>query len=404
MSLFIGLTFYFMFVFTIDWAEDEVGAKRIALDSNVAVERYLNGEEGKLTIDFMTDAYNDFDLVPPQYLKYTQGKRSFHGEVGEEGDSSRMLYIDEYQDNGVTKPIILISKIDDIELSDSEFDFILKIVLGVFACLMTVFTILLILLSNSLISPFNSLTKQFRQKDKNRHFSVSPHAALEFTQLTEQLNRHNQELVSLISREQAFSRYTSHELRTPLTVIKGASSLLQRQENSPFQVKQLTLINESANQMMSIVDALLSLVRYERDKEAAEFRLVTETELAKIIESNFRKTPLDEVSIELDVSGQPSINASHAVLNMVIGNLIRNAASACESGKITVKMSQDSISVMDEGIGFVDQPFEDGHGLGLILIADLCQRFCWQFTIQSEEDVGTVATISFQSNDTQPLN
>lgn len=393
-----------MFVFTIYWAEDEVGVKRIALDSKVAIERYLNGEEGKLTIDFLTDAYNDFDLVPPHYLQYAQGKRSFHGEVGGEGEASRMLYIGEYQDNGVAKPIILLSKIDDIELSDSEFDFILKIAVGVFACLMTIFTILLILLSNSLISPFNSLTKQLRQngEDKNRRFSVSPHAALEFTQLTEQLNRHNQELVSLIRRERAFSRYTSHELRTPLTVIKGASSLLQRQENSPFQIKQLTLIDESANQMMSIVDALLSLVRYERDKESTEFRLVTEEELEKIVSGNFRKGPLDEVSIELEVSGQPSINASHAVLNMVIGNLIRNAASACESGKITVKMSQDSISVMDEGIGFIDQPFEDGHGLGLILIEDLCQRFSWQFTIQSQEDVGTVATITFTSNHVQP--
>jgi two-component sensor histidine kinase len=57
---------------------------------------------------------------------------------------------------------------------------------------------------------------------------------------------------------------------------------------------------------------------------------------------------------------------------------------------------------MDEGIGFIDQPFEDGHGLGLILIEDLCQRFCWQFTIQSQEDVGTVATITFTSNHVQP--
>lgn len=271
------------------------------------------------------------------------------------------------------------------------------VALAVVVGLLALFTVILIFLSNSLIAPFNSLAIQFKQ-DKTHNgnvFTVSKHAALEFTQLTEQLNQYNANLLSLVKREQAFSRYASHELRTPLTVVKGATGLLIRQQNSAFQLKQLKLINEATEQMISMVEALLSLVRYENNREAIPMRQVTRDELQRIIDDNLQLIHGESIHIHLEVTDEPSIKASNAVLNMVVGNLIRNAISASQQGDIVVSMDDASISISDQGRGLSDEPFSQGHGLGLTLVQDLCLRFCWQFTIHSDDTHGTIARVRF---------
>jgi signal transduction histidine kinase len=393
----IGGVFYSMFIYAIQWTEDEVGAKRIALDAQVAVMRYQSGETGKLNIDGLTDAYNDVSLVPQGYLNYAEGKDSFVGEVTNERGASRMLYIGKYEKNNTTKPLILLSNIDEIELSPSEFDFVIMIALTVVLGLLALFTVILIFLSNNLIAPFNSLAIQFKQdtKENAKPFTVSKHSALEFTQLTEQLNQYKANLLSLVKREQAFSRYTSHELRTPLTVVKGATGLLLRQKNTAFQLKQLKLISQATEQMISMVDALLSLVRYENNREAAPMRRVSKHELQRIIDDHLQLIHGESLHIHLEVTDEPNIQASNAVLNMVVGNLLRNAISASQQGDILVTMDRVSISVIDQGKGLTDEPFSQGHGLGLILVQDLCLRFHWQFTIDSDDVKGTTARVRF---------
>lgn len=93
-----------------------MGAKRIVLDAQVAMMRYQNGESGKLNIDDLTDAYNDKSLVPPGYLNHADGEAWYVGEVANELGESRMMYMGEYSIGNTSQPLILLSKIDEIEL------------------------------------------------------------------------------------------------------------------------------------------------------------------------------------------------------------------------------------------------------------------------------------------------
>ena len=392
-----GLITYAILVYTLKWTEDEVGEKRIILDSKIAIARYQSGENGKLQIDFLTDAYNDLSLVPQEYLEYTGGSRSFIGEVEKDDGLSRMLYITQYQAKGVTKPLIMLSRIDEIELSPYEMLTSIALVLGIFALLQTTFTLILMRLSKSLISPLNSLSEQLErcQGDPNFPFTINSEAAVEFAQLTEQLNHYRSEINALIKREQIFARYASHELRTPLTIIRGANELLQRGEHNDFQKRQLTRIKGASKQMATMVDALLGLVRYERGNSEIALRKVTEDELRSIINDHHSALLNKDNSVQLTICGEPQIRASTAIISMIVGNLLRNALSATNKGRIEVRMDNNSISVLDEGSGLTEEPFAQGHGLGLLLVEDLCRRYNWRFTLANRRGKGAIAKILF---------
>lgn len=388
---------YIVFFNTLKWVEDEVGEKRIVLDANVAISRYQAGEQGKLKIDFLTDAYDDLSLVPEAYLHYLNGKDSFLGEVEGGNDSDRMLYLTEYEANGVSKPLIMLSRIDEIELSPYEFVSSIALILGIFALLLATFTLILMRLSKGLISPINSLSQQLQRNkgETDSAFTINKEATVEFTQLTAQLNHYRAETNSLIKREQIFARYASHELRTPLTIIKGANDLLQRGEYSDFQLRQLTRIKRASNQMATMIDALLGLVRYERNCSDAPLRHITKDELQTIIDDHCACITDNKNSIALDISGEPEIKASTAIISIIAGNLLRNALSATDNGKIKVLMDGNSITVLDEGSGLSEQPFEEGHGLGLLLVDDLCSRYGWHFTLANRPEKGCIAKIVF---------
>ena len=94
---------------------------------------------------------------------------------------------------------------------------------------------------------------------------------------------------------------------------------------------------------------------------------------------------------------------------MVIGNLLRNACSYTDRGRITVVVEADAVVVEDTGIGMSAQaltrafePFyraaperPTGTGLGLSIVRRLCGRFGWELTLDSIPDRGTRVGVHF---------
>lgn len=388
---------YIIFFNALKWAEDEVGEKRIVLDANVAISRYQAGEQGKLKIDFLTNAYDDISLVPKEYLRGLYDKNSFIGEIEGDNDSERMLYITQYKIDGIKKTLIMLSKIDEIELNPHEFIHSIALILGIFALLLTTFTLILMRLSKSLISPINELSQQLQHNkgESNRAFLIDKGATVEFAQFTAQLNHYRAETNALIKREQIFARYASHELRTPLTIIKGANDLLRKGKHSDFQLRQLARIKRASTQMTIMIDALLGLVRYEHSSYQEPQRTITEAELQAIIDDHHPHSTEAKNRIVLAITDEPQIAASTAIISIIVGNLIRNALSATIDGKLTVLLDSDSITVLDEGTGLSEQPFEEGHGLGLLLVDDICDRFGWHFTLANRDQKGCIAKVIF---------
>ena len=395
-ALVMGLASYIIFYTALHWSEDKVGERRIEIDKNEAITRFMNGEEGKITIDVLTTAYNDISLVPAEYHKYFEGRDSFVGEVGSDPDS-RMVFFSYYYKDGSRKPVILLSDINQIEFGKNETLFSGLIVVTSVAGLLLIFGGLLLRLSQRLIEPINNLTQQLTEHSGNAAhvFEIPSGGASEFKILADELNQYRHEIHSLIKREQAFARYASHELRTPLTIVKGASKLLERNASDDFQKRQIVRINEATAQMSTMVDALLGLVRYERSEEEAVVREVSKTEFETIIELNSAQAKDKDIDIALVFHQMPQLKAAPAVLNMVVGNLLRNAIAATHQGEITLEVSADSLCVRDNGPGLNQAKNQDGHGLGLLIVEDLCRRYHWHFSIKNRPTTGCEALISF---------
>ncbi|WP_165310956.1 sensor histidine kinase [Vibrio ziniensis] len=396
-ALVMGLASYIIFYTALHWSEDRVGERRIEIDKNEAISRFMNGENGKITIDVLTTAYNDISLVPSEYHKYFEGRDNFVGEVGNDPDS-RMVFFSYYYKDGERKPVILLSDINQIEFGQNETLFSGIIVITSVAGLLLIFGGLLLRLSQRLIEPINNLTKQLTEHSGNAAhvFEIPAGGASEFQILADQLNQYRHEIHSLLKREQAFARYASHELRTPLTIVKGASKLLERNVDDEFQQRQIVRINEATSQMSTMVDALLGLVRYERSEDEAIVREVSKTEFETIIDLNSAQAKDKGIDVELIFHQMPQIKAAPAVLNMVVGNLLRNAIAATHQGGVTLEVSSESLAVRDNGPGLNQTANQDGHGLGLLIVEDLCRRYHWNFSIKNRPTRGCEALITFE--------
>ncbi|MFA0130783.1 sensor histidine kinase [Vibrio splendidus] len=401
MAVIVSAFVYVVFVAALYMSEDRVGERRILIDRNYAVELFQAGESGAIRIDGLTMAYNDLSFVPKEYTPYIEGKDNFLGEVGDEPES-RMIYVGEYSHEGKTYPIILMSEIDRVEFDTYELVYAISFVLVLLSILIFSFGTLLSRLSKRLIEPFNFLSEQLNSNklDLGEEFDVSEGAAVEFRQLTDQLNQYRREINSLIKREQAFARYSSHELRTPLTVARGANKLLLRSETTEFQSRQVERIDEAIIQMSEMVDALLGLVRYERNSDDAPLRLFSQQELEAIVSKNSLQADEKLVEISLHIQSEPTIQATSAIMNMLVGNLLRNAIAATNSGTVTVTLSEQSIVIEDQGEGLQEQYNPNGHGLGLLIVDDLCQRFHWGFELVNRNSGGCTARITFQTDST----
>lgn len=395
-SIFVGVVAFSIVQQALLWSEDRVSERRILIDKDEAIARFKAGEYGKITIDVQTVAYNDTTLLPEQYQYLLSRKKPFGMAEGlQENDLGDMTYKGHYSDNGKEYDVVLISKVESVEFSDGEILFVSSGVLCLVLLLMTVFGILLYRLSKKLIAPLNDLAEQLEKQtgDSNMAFTVSSDAADEFQALAQHLNQYRLELHQTLKREQAFARYASHELRTPLTVAKGAAKLLSRAEKSEFQSRQVERIESATEQMSTMVDALLAIVRYERNIEDAPLRKVSQKEIESVVSSNGATGK--NIHITLTFSGEPEIRATSAVLNMVLGNLIRNAIAATSEGEITILVDSDSIQVIDGGPGLGDTPSNEGHGLGLMIVDDLTQRYGWKFSLEDYPGRGCVARIDF---------
>jgi signal transduction histidine kinase len=97
------------------------------------------------------------------------------------------------------------------------------------------------------------------------------------------------------------------------------------------------------------------------------------------------------------------------VLGVMIGNLLANACTFTEQGRIDVRIEPDRVVVHDSGIGMspdtlqrVYEPFYRADpanpatkGMGLSIVRRLGERFGWPVSLESAPGIGTTATIRF---------
>jgi signal transduction histidine kinase len=95
------------------------------------------------------------------------------------------------------------------------------------------------------------------------------------------------------------------------------------------------------------------------------------------------------------------------LLEIVIGNLIRNALFNTKSGVVLLRLEAERLIVRDTGVGMRPEELaraleryykgasSAGAGVGLSLVKRICDRYGWRISLDSQEGQGTTAEIDF---------
>jgi signal transduction histidine kinase len=236
-------------------------------------------------------------------------------------------------------------------------------------------------------------------------------AGQETRQLAGALQRMAERTREFVRRERDFTRDASHELRTPLTVIRVASDLLMEDPDLPERSsRSLQRIQRAGRDMEQVVEAFLILAResdVEPQREDFDVRDVVYEQVEQVRPLLIGKP----VELHVTESASPRLHASPRVLAVMVDNLLRNACTFTERGRVDVRVEKDRIVIQDTGIGMseetlrrVHEPFyradlenPSGKGMGLSIVRRLGERFAWPVSIESELGRGTSAVIRFGS-------
>ncbi|HEY1046154.1 MAG TPA: ATP-binding protein [Bacteroidia bacterium] len=176
--------------------------------------------------------------------------------------------------------------------------------------------------------------------------------AFEAKEIAEKTNKNKSEFLANMS----------HEIRTPLNAFIGMARLLSKTKLDAKQLSYLTVINNSAESLLFIVNDILDIEKLNSgnpDFEKVEFnmeeRLMKSLEMFmfRADEKNLKLKFLSECSYRRMVIGDPNR------LSQVMNNLLNNAIKFTPYGSVVVRMTCKevenemfySISVKDTGIG-----------------------------------------------------
>jgi PAS domain S-box-containing protein len=212
----------------------------------------------------------------------------------------------------------------------------------------------------------------------------------------------------------------SHEIRTPLNGIIGFSDLLAKTELTQAQIKYASIISQSGNSLLKIIDDILDFSKIEAKKFELSMDKISLRELCgqvtDVIKFQANKKGL-EVSLTLAPDSPQIIWADETRLRQVLVNLLANAVKFTHLGEVKLKIetlksplddeTRLRFSVLDTGIGidpknqqkifeaFVQEDLSNtkkygGTGLGLTISNELLALMGTKLELKSELGKGSL--------------
>ncbi|MBI2994469.1 MAG: HAMP domain-containing histidine kinase [Gammaproteobacteria bacterium] len=294
-----------------------------------------------------------------------------------------------------------------------DFDKLLTVVVPAIIFLICALAVALgFVFSNRIVRPVTALAAKVNRTES----TVIPAAedrgesGDEIEVLARAIDNFQGRVTELLSRERDFSSDVSHELRTPLMGIQAAADNLALNSGGSERVAELAQrIQKRCGQMRALVDALLSLARdphsLENDFRALRLRDVVRDQ----VDAAGPHLGSRGVKIHVIEEANPAVFTSDAVLNVVIGNILRNAIIHSDSSEIHIRVTGRGLSIQDFGQGVPNEmknkmfdrfssagadPTRD-FGIGLALVQRLCAHFKWTLNLVSTPGDGTTISIEF---------
>jgi len=223
--------------------------------------------------------------------------------------------------------------------------------------------------------------------------------------------------------KQQFMANMSHEIRTPMNAIVGMTRLLLAKSPAPEQLKYLKAIQQSADNLLVIINDILDLSKIEAGKIVIESIPFSPREVLGSMR-DMLLLRAEEKGIRLEVSVDDAVPArllgDPTRLAQVLVNLAGNAVKFTEQGTVRISAvlraptkegrCRVCFQVVDTGIGiaadYVDKIFESftqagtdvarrygGTGLGLTISKQLVDLMHGDIRVESTLGVGTTFSV-----------
>lgn len=302
-----------------------------------------------------------------------------------------------------------------LDIADLEAD---EVELGVTLALSALLVVTLLGIGiawgvDRLVRPLSEVATRIaalRPDRSGERLAVPEDASAELVVIADSVNEYLDRHERFVERERAFVDSASHELRTPIAVIGGATELALSQPDVPAVVRgHLSRIRRTASDVEQLVSLLLVLAKDPARLVASSDRVRLDHLLPEVVDDHRHLTADKDLSVVLVDLPPSEVVAPVQIVQAAIGNLLRNAIEHSDRGRILVRLEPDATVVIeDPGHGMSPEevstiyarmaraPRRDGGGIGLDLIARLCEHLGWRLVIDSGIGQGTRATLSFR--------
>jgi signal transduction histidine kinase/ActR/RegA family two-component response regulator len=205
----------------------------------------------------------------------------------------------------------------------------------------------------------------------------------------------------------------SHEIRTPLNGVLAMAEVMDRGDLSGVQRERLTVVRQSGEQLLAVLNGVLDLSKIEAGKlELAEQDFDIDR-VSQAISDGFGALATEKgLAFEVDVAAaRGAWRGDCDRLRQICANLVSNAIKFTAKGRVVARFEAADagglrLSVTDTGIGIAQDKiitvFEKftqadssttrqygGTGLGLAICRELAQLMGGQISVMSEEGRGS---------------
>jgi PAS domain S-box-containing protein len=225
----------------------------------------------------------------------------------------------------------------------------------------------------------------------------------------------------------SFLANLSHEIRTPMNAIAGFSGLLEKQEYDDKKIKKYThIIQQSANQLLSIINDIVDMSMIETKQMGVRFEELVLSDFFDDLSSVFQSMMPVSNNLELEFL-MPKDNKNYVIITdkvkfeQILTNFFGNALKYTTEGKIQIGFLQLNdhellFFVKDTGIGIAEdkQPFvfdrffrcDDemttsmkGSGLGLAISKAYAELLGGKIGLESQQGKGSRFFFTHPFND-----
>lgn len=256
----------------------------------------------------------------------------------------------------------------------------------------------------------NNKAKRLPRGEYNIDFSEKSYREIE--ELSETLNRTEDELSKTDRLQKELIANISHDLRTPLTMIVGYAEVMRdiEGENKPENIQ---VIIDEATRLSSLVNDLLEISRIQGEREERKNEHFDLGDLAKeTVERYCRLKENSGFTFTAECEEDCLVYADKAKLLQVICNLINNAINYSEEDKrVSVRVLKKAgavrLEVADHGIGIAPEHIEHvweryyrgekphrrstvGSGLGLSIVREILDLHHARYGVNSVLGEGSV--------------